>query len=177
MVVTIQEFFKWGMDRDIPDLLEPPRGLAQLNLGPGNVKDIRGTIGVGRYAEKKTEIEWEFPARLPFDDSTIGAVHMHHFLEHFTGADCLKILGDVERVLAPGGVVFVTTPYPDTPNYWRALDHKSAWCEETWAWLFENTWYEVPSQKWKLRLHTTFIMGIVERNRALLSQLVKPRMA
>lgn len=171
-MVTIQQFFKWGMDRDIPKLLEPPTQGERINLGPGNVKEIEGTIGVGRIAEIQTDVAWEFPDPLPFGDGTVSVVHMHHFLEHFSGEDCIKILKDVERVLRPGGVVFVTTPYPDTPNYWRALDHKSAWCEETWAWLFENPYYG-PDGGWYLRLHTTFIMGIVERNRALLSQLVK----
>src|SRR6187551_3568719 len=140
-VTTIQQLFKWGMDREIPELLDPPDLLddsLHLNLGPGNVKQISGTVGVGDPAELMTDVAWRFPDLLPFEDETVGAVHAYHFLEHFSGEDCIAILRDVERVLIPGGVVYVCTPYPDTPNFWRALDHKSAWCEETWEWLFAN---------------------------------------
>jgi len=172
-MVTIQDLFLWGMDRVVPQLLTPPKGV-QINLGPGNVKNIPNTVGVGRLHELKTEIEWEFPEPIPFEDGTVSAVHAYHFMEHFSGEDCLKILREMQRVLIPGGVAFICTPYPDTPGYWRALDHKSAWCEETWNWVFENPYYdggaEVP---WELRLHACFIMGIVERNRALFSQLIK----
>ena len=173
-MVTIQDLFKWGMDRTIPQLIEPPEGV-QINLGPGNKKIIPDTIGFGRKSEFHTDCEWEFPDPLPIPDESVAAVHAYHFLEHFTGEDCLQILRDCERVLVPGGVMFICTPYPDTPGMWRALDHKSAWCEETWDWVFENPYYAGgrDNTPWGLELHTCFIMGIVERNRALLSQLVK----
>jgi SAM-dependent methyltransferase len=173
-MVTIQELFLWGMDRKIPPLLDPPDG-PQLNLGPGNVKDIPNTIGVGRLSEDLTDVRWEYPEPLPFDDGSVAAVHAYHFMEHFSGEDCLRILRDIQRVLMPGGVVFICTPYPDTPGYWRALDHQSAWCEETWDWVFSNPYYAGGSGgvAWKLKLHACFIMAIVERNRALFSQLVK----
>lgn len=182
-MVSIQHFFQDGMDRTIPELLDPPKeaSLPQLNLGPGNIKDIRSapkglrpTIGLGPIGDAKTDIGWNAPDPLPFDDESVGAVHAYHFMEHLRGEDALAVLLDVERVLVPGGVMFITTPYPGHGIYWHALDHRSAWNEETWDWLFSNGYYSlVGNREWKLRLHACFMMGIVYRNLSLFTQLVK----
>jgi SAM-dependent methyltransferase len=209
-VTSIQQFFKWGLDRDIPDLLEPPaaRGpngelytlrsianrseellpadLPWLNLGPGDKKVIdyklrgdwgtqihKGTVGVGPKTNNLTDVEWIYPQDLPFEDESVGAVHAHQFLEHFDGDDAIGILREIERVLVPGGVAFITVPYQGSSHWGQALDHKSTWNEETWNWLFNNEYYDHQGEPWKLKVHACFIMGIVIRNLDLFTQLVK----
>ena len=212
-MTSIQQFFKWGLDRVIPDLLDPPAsilrgeyltledtarvaGLADpeymadvpwLNLGPGDKKLIKqklvgrgsglriekGTIGVGPKTNKLTDVEWIYPQDLPFEDESVGAVHAHQFLEHFDGDDAIGILREIERVLVPGGVAFITVPYQGSSHWGQALDHKSTWNEETWAWLFNNEYYDHQGEPWKLEVHACFIMGIVIRNLDLFTQLVK----
>lgn len=170
-MVTIQEFFKWGLDREIPELLSPPEGPV-INLGPGDRKIIPGTIGVGPANNKLTDVEWAWPDRIPFADESVAAVHAHQFMEHFDGDNALGILREIERVLVPGGVVFMTTPYPGHGHFTQALDHKSMWTEETWNWLFTNTYYS-HDNPWKFRVHACFMAGIVYRNLDLFTQLVK----
>lgn len=48
--------------------------------------------------------------RLPFADSSLLGVNMSHFLEHFEPSDGLQILKEVNRVLAPGGIVRISCP-------------------------------------------------------------------
>lgn len=173
MVRDLQEFFLYGMDRVVPPLAPEPEG-KQINLGPGDRKMIPGTIGVGPADNLLTDYEWNFPERLPFDSESIAVVHAHHFLEHFTGEDGLRILRDIERVLMPSGVAYLTMPYPGTPNHFRALDHKSNWMEETWSWILDNPYYANTGDKpWQLRVRVCVIMGIVQRNLGMLTQLVK----
>lgn len=208
-MTSIQQFFKWGLDRDIPDLIDPPAALLRdeyltlaevgrvagiaapvdlpwINLGPGDKKVIdqdlktygdarilKGTIGVGPKTNKLTDVEWIYPQDLPFEDESVGAVHAHQFLEHFDGDDAIGILREIERVLVPGGVAFITVPYQGSSHWGQALDHKSTWNEETWKWLFENEYYDHQGEPWKLEVHACFIMGIVIRNLDLFTQLVK----
>lgn len=215
-MTTIQEFFKWGVDRDVPELLDPPacravsarqdfltipevlsssteptsvgEELPWINLGPGDKKVVehwyvdrygrrvhKTTVGVGPEHNKLTIMKWVHPEPLPYPDESVGAVHMHQFLEHFTGEDVIDILREVERVLVPGGVAFITVPYQGTSHWGQALDHKSTFNEETWNWLFENEYYETDIDPWKLRVHACFMMGIVIRNLNLFTQLVKEK--
>jgi SAM-dependent methyltransferase len=192
-VTTFQEFFKWGLDRDIPELISPPQMghrdpglnaactdarcshrhfiLEHLNLGPGNRKIIKNTIGVGRPDEVLTVIRWEAPERLPFEDNSVGSIHAHQFMEHLDSDSAIAVLREMERVLIPGGVVFMTTPYPGHGHFTQALDHKSMWTEETWDWLFNNNYYN--GKPWRLEVHACFMAGVVYRNLDLFTQLVK----
>ncbi len=210
---SIQEFFKWGLDREIPNLIEPPAyrspngeiwtapeytrpeemlgaRIPWINLGPGDKKVIEHKYprrypeyagafdsvfpdGVGPMTNKLTDVEWVYPQDLPFEDDSVGCVHAHQFLEHFDGDDVIGILREIERVLMPGGVAFVTVPYQGTSHWGQALDHKSTWNEETWNWLFNNEYYDHQGEPWHLEVHACFMMGIVIRNLDLFTQLVK----
>lgn len=207
MSVSFQEFFKWGLDRDIPQLLDPPafaylsnggdwfvdrRGdyLARfrdeltdiqefhhINLGPGDRKIILApdgsqTTGVGPRSNKLTVLEWNAPEALPFEDESCGSVHAHQFMEHLDYETAISVLREIERVLVPGGVAFITTPYPGHGHFTQALDHKTMWTEETWNWLFDNTYYN-NGDPWKLEVHACYMAGIVYRNLDLFTQLVK----
>jgi SAM-dependent methyltransferase len=173
-MVTMQQFVKWGLDRQIPELLDPPIGGPRINLGPGDRKIIEGTVGVGPRSNRLTDLEWYAGNPLPYDTNTVTAVHAHQFMEHFDAETALGILGEIQRVLVPGGVVFMTTPYPGHGHFTQALDHKTMWTEETWQWLFDNSYYHAGRQEpWKLRVHACFLGGIVYRNLDLFTQLVK----
>lgn len=171
---TIQEFFKYGMDRDVNDLWQPPPASPRLNIGPGNIKVIPNTFGVGLATDKLTSVLWVAPSPLPYEAESVGEIHCYHFLEHFEWEDVVRMLRDFERVLMPTGVLNIVVPYYKSNMAYHALDHKTHWTEEVWKWLFDCDYYASGgSQPWAFRLHFNMIMGIVERNLALFSQLVK----
>jgi SAM-dependent methyltransferase len=171
-VTTIQRWVRWGLDRDIPELVEPMDGGVWINLGPGDTKHIEGTVGVGKGA--LATVDWWAPEPLPFRDNSVGAVHAHQFMEHLDADTAIAVLREVERVLMPGAPMFMTTPYPNSGHFMQALDHKTMWTEETWNWLFSNDYYsDHEGQGWDLHVNACFILGVVDRNRDLFTQLVK----
>lgn len=178
----IQMFFKYGLDRDLPPLAQPPNDgkfpmKAIIELGPGKKKVIPGvTWRYGIHAERHFDNgkHWVAPGRLPLADRTVKEIHAYQFFEHLDGHDVVKVLRECERVLCKGGVLNMVTPYYNSAHMAQALDHKSFWSEETWHWMFGNEYYDDHEEHgWELKVHICFIMGIVERNIDLFTQLVK----
>lgn len=170
MTFTIQQFFKQGMDRDIPELLDQSVDFLSpgLDLGASGNKVMNLCTGLGLP-------EWSFPRdSIPANDDSVAVIHAYHFLEHLRGEDAILLLREIERVLTPGGVVNILVPYYNSSMQAQDLTHKSVWCETSFKTLFENGYYDPAGPKpWRLRVHTQFIMGIVERNLALFVQLTK----
>jgi hypothetical protein len=174
-VLDIQQFFLYGLDRTIPQLHLPPAG-EHLNLGPGRRKIIPETTGLGLP-------DWNAHImQIPRQDETVAAIHCYQFIEHFRGTsmrECdevgvVDLLREMERVLMPGGCIYLASPYYKSAMAYQALDHKSYWNEEIWHWLFGNEYYDDHEGRgWQLRVHACFIMGVVERNINLFTQLVK----
>src|SRR5258708_1840978 len=169
MTLTIQQFVKNGLDREVPELLTAPNpSTPTLELGPGKRKKINTTLKLGLpdWDARKDEI--------PYDDETIGEVHAYQFMEHLSGKVAVKVLREIERVLVVGGVANLVMPYAGSQHATQALDHKSQWTEETWHWLFGNEYYDDhEGVGWLLEVHACFIFGVVYRNLDLFTQLVK----
>lgn len=169
MNLSIQQLFRQGMARDIPDLIAQPDPLQYFvgfDLGASGSKVMLGCEGLGLP-------EWSFPRDpIPASDGCVDIIHAYHFLEHLPGEHVILLLREVERVLAVGGVMNICVPYYNSSMQAQDLTHKSVWCETSFQTLFNNQYYD-PAGKWRLAVHTQFIMGIVERNLALFVQLVK----
>lgn len=170
MSLSIQKLFKWGMDRDIPELL-PLNGdgdepFVGFDLGASGSKTMFGCTALGLP-------NWCFPNHdIPAGKGTVDVIHAYHFLEHLNGAEAIALLRNCEHVLKIGGIINICVPYYSSGLQAQDLTHKSVWCETTFQTLFNNSYYD-PAGSWKLRVHAQFIMGIVERNLALFVQLVK----
>jgi hypothetical protein len=165
--MTVQELFKIGMDRDIHDLLPFPEGMV-LNVGAGN-KLIDGTT-VLDYPEWNAD---EQP--IPYGNGMVSGIHAYHFLEHC--AKPMDVIMEFQRVLKVGGVVNICVPYYSSQMQAQDLDHKCCFCENTWRILMRNSYYDSSPGKspieWRLRVHFNVIIGIVEKNMCLLTQLIK----
>jgi len=163
---TIQDLFKIGMSREIPRLLYNYEG-KHLNIGAGTYKILHD-------AEPIDYPQWDARIRpIYYEDGVIDVIHCYHFLEHFEGEVAVRILKEFERVLKLGGHANIVTPYYNSHLQAKCLDNKSMWNESTWDNLFNQYSYDNGSGEWKLKVHTTFIMGVEEKNLALLTQLVK----
>lgn len=160
--MNIQQLFRLGMKRDIPELLEFS-GLS-FDIGASGVAVASGAIPLGLP-------EWDFPHDpIPAHDGTVATIHAYHFLEHLNGHVVIKFLREAERVMIPGASVLnFCIPYYNSNQQAQDLTHESAWCEDTFKNLFHNSWYD--RGEWKLRVHAIMIMGIVERNLSLIGQL------
>jgi len=165
-MTTIQDLFAAGMKREIPELLTdiPNSKYPSINLGAGN-SHIEGV-------ESLDYPEWDADKdQLPFEDESVSFIHAYHFFEHCS--EPVKVLQECQRVLVGGGVIQIVVPYYTSQMAAHDLDHKHVFCEETWKNLFSTEYYDKNKIEWEFRIHANFIMGIVERNIALFTQLQK----
>jgi SAM-dependent methyltransferase len=165
---TIQQMFALGMKRTIPELM--PEGRRVLNLGAGN--------SLMEHASNLDLPEWNAERDgLPYDDACTDTIHAYHLFEHLTAPAIVRLLLECQRILRVGGTLNVLVPHRLGQMAYQDLDHKTFWCEETWKVLMSNPhyvrMYDPDAGGWKLRVHANFIMGLNERNLALLTQLVK----
>jgi len=165
-IKTLEDFFYVGLDRDvsrvIPDVKKQPSII--LNVGAGE-KDIEGAIPLDypEYDFDKDEI--------PYVDNSVDQIHAYHFLEHLHNP--VWMLLEFQRVLKVGGHVNIVVPYYNAQIMAHDLDHKHSFCEDTWKILFSNPYYNKNKVSWRLAIYFNMIMGIVERNLCLFTQLVK----
>lgn len=169
MARALEELFERGMKRNI----QTPRVYARklfddapviLNLGAGK-QELPG-------AEKLDWPVWDADAMpIPRRDASIDQIHAYHFLEHC--ADVPRVLLECQRVLKSGGTMHIVVPYYSSQMQAQDLDHKSKFCEETWRVLFSNPYYNKNGMDWKFKVNTNVIMGVTERNLALVTELEK----
>jgi len=168
MSKCLAEIFTLGMDRAIPEALYDydPESHKVLNLGPGN-KQI--------YGARPLEFpEWDAESdAIPCEDESVSQIHAYHFLEHLS--DPRFVLSECQRVLRPGGHISIVVPYYTSNMAFQDLDHKSFFTEDTWKTLFNNPYYDKNCNgvDWMFEVHLNVIMGIAERNLALVTQLRK----
>lgn len=166
--MTLQELFKQGMKRDIPELLwiDPDYNPAikSLELGPGN--SPVGTKHVLEYPEWDAE-----NGTIPFGDATMDIIYAYNFFEHINNP--VDILRECDRVLRTGGIINICVPHSSGLNAFEDLDHKKFFNEETWRVLLENDWYDKDHRGWKLKIHLNIIMAVKHRNLTNFVQLVK----
>lgn len=164
----LQELFDMGMDRKTR--FTAPRIGVWINLGAGN-KEIFG-------AEPVDAPDWWAGEEIPYLDSEIDAIFATHFFEHLTYDEIVKVLAECQRVLKDGGSLYTVTPWWRSECANQDPTHKSFWTESTWKNLFNNPYYTrpgAPEVEWQFVPTFTMIMGLVERNLVIVSQLVKHR--
>lgn len=166
--------FELGMDRHIMEPLpmsEWPVGRI-LNLGAGK-KSIHGATPLDLPS-------WDADTDpIPYEDESIAGIHAYHFLEHLKNP--VAMLAEMQRVLMPRGVVNICVPYYTSQMQAHDLTHKHVFCEDTWKNLFACPYYDRyyvgdgdrRPMEWKFSICTNIIIGVVERNLALLTQLIK----
>jgi SAM-dependent methyltransferase len=166
--MIFQDFFQDAMKRSLPDLLDPPPGIA-FDLGASGYYTMKGALALGLPI-------WSFPRdAIPAKDDSVAIIHAYHFMEHLSGDDAIKFLREAERVLIEGGILNYCVPYHKTGLQAQDLTHKSVWNEDVFENLFNNTHYDPAGdpREWLLKVHFQIIAGVVERNLALIGQLVK----
>jgi hypothetical protein len=163
--MNFQRLFALGMKRHLPELVTCAG--PSYDIGASGKYVAPGAVALGPP-------KWIFPRdSIPVADDSVATIHCYHFLEHLSGDNAVLLLREIERVLIPEeGVMNFSVPYFSSMLMAQNLEHKSFWCEETFRNLFEDDTYEYYG-KWRLRVGFLVIAGIVNRNLALLGQIIK----
>lgn len=162
---TIQDFFKLGICREIPQLLPDREDGIILNIGARN-KMIPGSTPLD-FPEWDADLD-----QIPYENESVSQIYAIHFLEHVKSP--IMVLEDMQRVLMYGGHINIVVPYYNSNINAQELDHKHNFCEETWDALFrQHLYYDKNVVEWELRVHANFMMAMHERNMCLYTQLQK----
>jgi SAM-dependent methyltransferase len=93
----------------------------------------------------------EFP--YPFSDDSAKEIYLKHVLEHFPLRDLQRILGEVYRILAPGGVVHVRVPHVFSVAAWADPTHRMAFAFESARFFTvdsDKAYYKETDNRWEL---------------------------
>lgn len=90
------------------------RRLALLDANPASVARLQERLGCGQA--------YRAPEQLPFADGAVAFLHTSHLIEHLPPADLYTLVGEMDRVLAPGGILAVSAPLL-SPTFYSDLSH------------------------------------------------------
>jgi SAM-dependent methyltransferase len=164
--MDLNEVFAIGMKRKILAVL-PMEGDIVLNLGAGSQR-IEGAISLDLP-------EWNADKNpIPYGDNTVDHIHMHHFLEHIE--DPIAMMLECQRVLKKYGKILITVPWYGSSMAVHDLGHKNLFCADTFSNMLNKKFYNnllKTGESWKLEINFSVIMGVVDRNICVITQLVK----
>lgn len=124
-----------------------------LEIGCGTGENLRGgvavwTSGIGidldlqalAYCRGMATVRADAAAPLPFANSAFNAVFMLDVLEHL--ADPRSLVGEIHRLLEPGGVIVIMVPAsPRLWSYWDEMHgHQRRYTSQDLAALFGDGW-------------------------------------
>jgi SAM-dependent methyltransferase len=107
-----------------------------LDVGCGPVKQVPEAVGLDRLALPGVDVVADLEAALPLDDAAFDHAFCVHVLEHVR--DLVGLMGELHRVLAPGGVLHVLCPRWTHPNAWRDPTHVRGVDEGMFRWFCEG---------------------------------------
>ncbi|MFH1641176.1 MAG: class I SAM-dependent methyltransferase [Candidatus Omnitrophota bacterium] len=82
-----------------------------LALDPEKIKGIDwNEASIAQCKEQGYRVTCADLRKLPFDDRSFLGIHCSHVIEHFFPLDVYKILSEIDRVLAPQGMLVIRTP-------------------------------------------------------------------
>jgi len=165
-ITNIETFFEIGMKRSV-GIKEQSPGLV-VNLGAGKSK-MPGAHNLDLPS-------WD--ARfdpIPFEPETVDEIHAHHFLEHLQSSHVKTMLAEAQRVLKPGGCMFITVPLWKSKLAHEDINHMTFFSIDTWKELFSSRFYDTGGndEPWRFDVVFNMILGIDEDNLAICTQLVK----
>lgn len=127
------EYFSLGLQhRKDPFYVKYLADRRVLDVGCGRgeflARDESNTVGVDldpelvrRCRDRGLTAHCMSALALEFPDATFDVVHAAQLIEHFSPTDAVRFLAEAERVLRPGGRVFLTTP--GIRNVWNTFSH------------------------------------------------------
>jgi SAM-dependent methyltransferase len=146
-------YFDWheqpGYWRDVTRHFGPDTELLDLGCGTGwlaehfarytGLDGSEDAVGAAQHAGRNVR-RHDLAERLPLDDASVGGVVMKDLLEHVP--DPVALVGEVHRVLRPGGRVFASSP--DAQRWvWDDYTHRRPFTRKAYRLLFADGGFEV----------------------------------
>jgi SAM-dependent methyltransferase len=124
-----------------------------LDLGCGTCKepDAVGVDNVGLPGVDLVHDLLDFP--YPFADGSAREVYLKHVVEHFPLPDIQRILGEVYRVLEPGGLVHVRVPHVFSVAAWEDPTHRMGFTFRSAIFFTthaDKAYYKETENRWEL---------------------------
>lgn len=164
--MDIHDVFSMGMKRDIPKLIEVKRARPVFNLGAGNTM-VPGAINLDLP-------KWDATTdMIPCEDEGAGGIYAFHFFEHLDNEQAIAMLRECQRVLAPGAPLTLVVPHHYGTMAYQDLTHKTFYNTDTFSNLFNKYFQSTHREGWKFTIGLNIVIGITERNLALMTQLIK----
>jgi len=101
----------------------------RLNLGAGLTRRPEGHLAIDCNPRTNPDVLCRLPI-IPFRDETVDAIYSSHFIEHLVDDDVIILMGEMYRVLKPGGTAYIVTPYAFSHAAAQDPTHKSQWVPE-----------------------------------------------
>jgi len=122
----------WRLARLVAaNLREPPKQKLRLDVGCGFNKQP-GFVGMDRRKVKGVDIihdAEDLPWPLPSESCAV--VLMSHLIEHIVPGKTIDVMDECWRLLEPGGLLMMTTPYATSFGYFMDPTHCNPWNEAT----------------------------------------------
>jgi predicted SAM-dependent methyltransferase len=131
---------------------EKYKQLIHLDVGCGFRKND-GFIGMDRREVPGVDIVHDAEdLPWPLEDESCAVITMSHLIEHVKPWLTVDIIDECWRVLEPGGVLLIVTPYATSFGYYQDPTHCNPWNEATVTYFIqEEPLYEIYRPKpWKL---------------------------
>jgi SAM-dependent methyltransferase len=126
------------------------------------------------YAERADETGRDMEHEEVIQNESCSAVHAYHFLEHLDPGTCLSMFREIERVLVPGGVLYIAVPHAMSSLGYQALDHRTFWTEEGLQDLFYSAGYDAAfGHEWDMDITWMLVAAREFRNLCVLAQVAK----
>jgi SAM-dependent methyltransferase len=110
-----------------------------LDVGCGNRK-MPGAVGVDIAKVPGVELLGDLDRGLPIRTSSVDALHAYHVLEHVD--DFAAAMGEIWRVLRPGGLAHIKAPHASSPFMtWKDPTHRRGLMIATFAY-FDDTYFD-----------------------------------
>jgi SAM-dependent methyltransferase len=107
--------------RVLERIAELPR--VDLELGCGTTKRTPSHLGVDELDLPGVDLVGDvFEVLAAFPDESVDSVSSFHFFEHVE--DLPRLLGDIARVMKPGGALAVVAPHFSNPYFYSDYTHR-----------------------------------------------------
>jgi len=142
-------------------LKKDPQGFTGIDIDPKLISQCREK---GLSAKKMNATELAFP------DDSFDVVRAAQLVEHLSPIEAARFLSEVERVLVPGGLVYLTTP--GERNIWNTFSHIRPYPPSAFKKLLNSaTEHYVQSDRLTLKLKAAWGTRFYTKHRMLMFAL------